>query len=136
MSRHRNIRKLNVAEIFEEEYEYEEEYGNENFEMTLKHKEQMEEGKIKVKSIIGQVEGITDKDIEETLWYYYFDTEKTINWLLDKAHKAQARKQKQSQKQAVSNNSQDNKGTNYAFFINPRPCINRESFCSIFPFKI
>ncbi|KAF0409678.1 P-loop containing nucleoside triphosphate hydrolase protein [Gigaspora margarita] len=109
MSRHRNIRKLNVAEIFEEEYEYEEEYGNENFEMTLKHKEQMEEGKIKVKSIIGQVEGITDKDIEETLWYYYFDTEKTINWLLDKAHKAQARKQKQSQKQAVSNNSQDNK---------------------------
>ncbi|RIB04351.1 hypothetical protein C2G38_687198 [Gigaspora rosea] len=109
MSRHRNIRKLNVAEIFEEEYEYEEEYGNENFEMTLKHKEQMEEGKIKVKSIIGQVEGITDKDIEETLWYYYFDTEKTINWLLDKAHKAQARKQKQSQKHTVSNNLQDNK---------------------------
>ncbi|CAG8580917.1 7997_t:CDS:10, partial [Dentiscutata heterogama] len=112
MSRHRNIRKLNVAEIFEEEYEYEEEYGGENFEMTLKHKKQMEEGKIKVKSVIGQVEGVTDKDIEDTLWYYYFDTEKTINWLLDKVHKAQSRKQKQSQKQAPSNNSQENKDPN------------------------
>ncbi|CAG8519580.1 14783_t:CDS:10 [Dentiscutata erythropus] len=108
MSRHRNIRKLNVAEIFEEEYEYEEEYGGENFEMTLKHKKQMEEGKTKIKSVIGQVEGITDKDIEDTLWYYYFDTEKTINWLLDKAHKAQSRKQKQ----APSNNSQENKDPN------------------------
>ncbi|CAG8603180.1 5788_t:CDS:2 [Scutellospora calospora] len=130
MSRHRNIRNIKVEDIFEEEYGFEEsgEYGDENFEMTLKHKAQMEEGKIKVKSVIGQLEGITDKDIEDTLWYYYFDTEKTINWLLDKIHKTQARKQKQSHKQAVSNNSQENKGDLsvlvflFLFHLN---CMNR-----------
>ncbi|CAG8730886.1 17318_t:CDS:2, partial [Racocetra persica] len=110
MSRHRNVRKLKVEEIFEEEYGYEDnEYGAENFEMTLKQKTQMEEGKIKVKSVIGQLEGVTDKDIEDTLWHYFFDTEQTINWLLDKVHKSQAKKQKRSQKQAASNNSQENK---------------------------
>ncbi|CAG8609156.1 17331_t:CDS:10, partial [Cetraspora pellucida] len=114
MSRHRNIRKLKVEEIFEEEYGYDEneDYGTGNFEMTLKQKTQMEEGKIKVKSVIGQVEGITDKDIEDALWHYYFDTEQTINWLLDQVHKSQARKQKRSQKQVTSNNSQENKDLN------------------------
>lgn len=35
-----------------------------------------------VRNVIGQVEGISDKDIENALWNYYYNTEDTIAYLL------------------------------------------------------
>jgi len=35
-----------------------------------------------VRYILGDTQGITESEINETLWYYYFDVEQTISWLL------------------------------------------------------
>lgn len=45
-------------------------------------KEQLDDGKTEVRGILG-TEGIvvTDAEIEESLWYYYYDVDKTVNYL-------------------------------------------------------
>lgn len=30
------------------------------------------------------IPGLTDENIQESLWYYYFDVEKTVNYILSK----------------------------------------------------
>lgn len=43
-------------------------------------------GTIAVRDALGQgVPGITDKDIQEALWHYYYDLDKSANYLLSKA---------------------------------------------------
>ena len=44
--------------------------------------EQMAEGTAQVRSILGPEVSITDKDIEASLWHYYYDIEKTVTYLL------------------------------------------------------
>lgn len=40
-------------------------------------------GTIAVRDALGDdVPGITDKNIQEALWHYYYDVEKTVNYLL------------------------------------------------------
>ncbi|CAG8466063.1 3937_t:CDS:10 [Ambispora gerdemannii] len=77
--------------VFEEEGYYDD-YGE--GEMTPKQTEQMKTGLQQVRQLIGVDTGITDAEIENSLWYYYFDTKETINWLLGKIHKSQAEKSK------------------------------------------
>ena len=33
----------------------------------------------------GDVPGISDKDIQEALWHYYYDVDKSVNYLLQKS---------------------------------------------------
>ncbi|RHZ72463.1 hypothetical protein Glove_242g84 [Diversispora epigaea] len=107
MSRHRTIRNMKVEDVFADEYYYDEN-GNgdddDEYSMTEVQKVQMKEGMKEVKSIIGQLDDINDEEIENTLWNYYFDVEKTISLLLDKVHKSQVRKQNNLQKKANSSN--------------------------------
>jgi hypothetical protein len=35
-----------------------------------------------VRRVLGNTPGIKDTEIKETLWYYYFDVEQTVSWLL------------------------------------------------------
>jgi hypothetical protein len=35
-----------------------------------------------VRQLLGDHHDIPDKEIRETLWYYYFDLEKSVAWLL------------------------------------------------------
>ena len=42
----------------------------------------MEKKLAEVRQILGEETGIRDSDIRETLWYYYFDVEASIAWLL------------------------------------------------------
>lgn len=35
-----------------------------------------------VRQLLGEQHDIPDKEVRETLWYYYFDLEKTVAWLL------------------------------------------------------
>jgi hypothetical protein len=42
----------------------------------------MDKGKELVRNVIGQIEEITDKDIEDALWNYYYNTEDAISYLL------------------------------------------------------
>lgn len=45
-------------------------------------KEQLHKGKIEVRSILGgEAILVTDAEIEESLWHYYYDVDKTVNYL-------------------------------------------------------
>jgi hypothetical protein len=49
--------------------------------------EQLETGLAQVRSVLGESSvQFSDKEIKETIWYYYFDTEKAIDWLLCKCN--------------------------------------------------
>ena len=42
----------------------------------------MQEGTAQVRSILGPEVAISDKDIQDSLWHYYYDIEKTVTYLL------------------------------------------------------
>lgn len=45
-------------------------------------KEQLHDGKTEVRSILGgEAIIVTDAEIEESLWHYYYDVDKTVNYL-------------------------------------------------------
>jgi elongation factor 1 alpha-like protein len=46
--------------------------------------DQLNVGLRKVREILGN-EVATDKEIQESLWYYFFDVEKTVNYILSNA---------------------------------------------------
>ncbi|PVV02515.1 hypothetical protein BB560_003028 [Smittium megazygosporum] len=76
MSRHRAIRNLD----FEEELYEEEEYDDYE-ERTDQDLVKLEQGLKSIKAKIGTATKIPDKEIKDTLWYYYFDQNKTIGYL-------------------------------------------------------
>lgn len=48
-------------------------------------KGQLHDSKTEVRSILrGEGMVVTDADIEESLWYYYYDVDKTVNYLRSK----------------------------------------------------
>jgi elongation factor 1 alpha-like protein len=60
---------------------YEEEYDEGQDELTGNDKDQMQEGTAKVKSLLGSEVSVTDKEIQEALWHYYYDVEKSVTYL-------------------------------------------------------
>lgn len=42
----------------------------------------MEARLLDVRCLLGDQHDIKDAEIRETLWYYYFDVEQTVAWLL------------------------------------------------------
>jgi hypothetical protein len=42
----------------------------------------MEARILEVRDLLGGQHDIDDIEIEETLWYYYFDVAQTVSWLL------------------------------------------------------
>lgn len=44
--------------------------------------ERLREGRLEVRQLLGPDFQKSDRDIEETLWYYYFDISKSVNYLL------------------------------------------------------
>ena len=44
--------------------------------------EQMEIGTASVRSILGPEVLVSDKDIQDSLWHYYYDVDKTVDYLL------------------------------------------------------
>jgi elongation factor 1 alpha-like protein len=50
--------------------------------MTGDDKKQMRESSVKVRdALLDEVPGITDVEIEESLWHYYFDVDKSVTYL-------------------------------------------------------
>lgn len=53
-------------------------------ELSSHDKQQLQDGTAKVRSILGSEAG-TDEEIQESLWHYYYDVEKTVNYILSMA---------------------------------------------------
>lgn len=89
MSKHR-IKSVGLDEDYDESYDddYEEDYGqtgqNVNGEngLTAEDREQLRIGTIQVRNDLGQSFSIlTDKEIQDTLWHYYYDIAKSTAYL-------------------------------------------------------
>ncbi len=42
----------------------------------------MRDGTVKVREALGPDIVVTDKEIQDSLWHYYYDVGKTVTWLL------------------------------------------------------
>ena len=87
MSRHKNIRGLNLDDELND-YDGDDGYYDEEpaeQQMSPADKARMANALRQTKNIIGEVPSLTDQKIEETLWYYYFDVERTVGYLLSES---------------------------------------------------
>ncbi|OLL26649.1 HBS1-like protein [Neolecta irregularis DAH-3] len=75
MSRHRAVRNLDVGDVLAESCE------DEHTEMTEEEAEQLENAYSQTCQTLDGT-GISEKEIKDALWYYYFDVHKAIDWLL------------------------------------------------------
>lgn len=48
----------------------------------LIHAEHLRQGVINVRAVLGPSVNVRDKDIEDSLWHYYYDEDRTVNYLL------------------------------------------------------
>jgi elongation factor 1 alpha-like protein len=60
---------------------YDEEYDEEQNELTEEDRIQMQEGTTRVKSVLGSQYSVTDKEIQDALWHYYYDVDKSVAYL-------------------------------------------------------
>ncbi|EPS41099.1 hypothetical protein H072_4950 [Dactylellina haptotyla CBS 200.50] len=97
MSRHKIIRTMNLADELDD-YDGEEDYYEEEDQgMSPEDKAKMVDGLRRVREVLGDdVPSLTNERIEETLWYYYFDVEKSITYLLNQAGTTEKKKQKKA----------------------------------------
>lgn len=76
--------------------------ASENCSLTVK--EQMRLGTIAARDVLGQdVPGLTDRAIQEALWHYYYDVEKSVGYLLQsKMPKQETNKNKKAKGGSLS----------------------------------
>ncbi|EWC46452.1 hypothetical protein DRE_04395 [Drechslerella stenobrocha 248] len=96
MSRHKNVRTMNLAdELDDYDGDYYEDGESEG--ISPEDKAKIADGLRRVREVIGDdIPLITDDKIEETLWYYYFDIERSITYLLNQAGMTATKKQKKT----------------------------------------
>ncbi|KAF2149357.1 hypothetical protein K461DRAFT_270960 [Myriangium duriaei CBS 260.36] len=91
MSGHRRVKNVGYDDDdFEDDYdEYDEYEGGEagtadaggQDDMTAEDREQLRQGTVEVKAALGNSSQISDLAIQEALWHYWFDVDKTIIYL-------------------------------------------------------
>jgi hypothetical protein len=80
----RRVKSLAADEDDGYDDDYEDQYEDEDagVEMTDEDHEQMRIGTAKVRKILGPAfSSLAAKDIEEALWHYYYDVDKSVNYL-------------------------------------------------------
>ena len=92
-------RRVKDVDYDEEEEEYYDDGDDESYyaepaataapAMSAEDQASMREGVAAVREVLGgdgtEGAGVTTKEIEESLWYYYFDVEKTVAYLLSES---------------------------------------------------
>jgi elongation factor 1 alpha-like protein len=75
-----STRRVKALE-YDEDDVYEDEYEDEQDELTEDDKIQLQEGTAKVKSLLSDSIAVTDKEIQDALWHYYYDIDKSVTYL-------------------------------------------------------
>ncbi|KAL7269851.1 hypothetical protein RUND412_007465 [Rhizina undulata] len=98
MSRHKLVRNLDLSEELADYDEY-----DDDDELNEEDERALAEGLKTAREILGSdIKGLTDDVIKESLWYYYFDVAKTINYLLNKYTKPAPAPKKKAEKKPES----------------------------------
>ncbi|KAG0044246.1 HBS1-like protein [Gryganskiella cystojenkinii] len=86
MSRHRNVRNLDIDDVLDDGYD-ENDYAEEQT-MTTEEQAQMTDATEEVKTMLGGAK-VSIKEIQDALWYYYFDVDQAAVYLIDGLAKKQ-----------------------------------------------
>ncbi|KAG0200265.1 HBS1-like protein [Mortierella sp. GBA30] len=86
MSRHRNVRNLDLDDVMDDGYD-EDDYIEEQA-MTAEEQAQMAEATEEVLSMLSGAK-VSMKEIQDALWYYYFDVDQAAVYLIDELAKKQ-----------------------------------------------
>ncbi|ORZ18623.1 hypothetical protein BCR42DRAFT_307275, partial [Absidia repens] len=103
MSRHRAVRNLDLEDVLDEDQIENDDYDENQLDESQLSNEDLdalEEGLDYVYGVIGTDIPLTDIEIKEALWYYYFDKDETVNWALEKVATIKAEQDKQKAKDA------------------------------------
>lgn len=80
-----STRRVKTLDYDEDDLDYsEEEYDevdNDQEELSPEDKEQLRLGTIEVRRILGSAYQISESEIHDALWNFYYDTVKTVNQL-------------------------------------------------------
>ncbi|KIJ56595.1 hypothetical protein M422DRAFT_22749 [Sphaerobolus stellatus SS14] len=97
MSRHRFVKNINVQDELEDDALSD---GGED-DIPPEYQEQLETAIAQVRSIVGSESssGISDKEIRDATWEYYFDVDKTVDWLLEEQNKRAAIRERKAAKE-------------------------------------
>lgn len=92
MSRHKLVKALDLDEELDDfDGGADSDYGD---EVGAEDKEHLRLGTAKVRDVLGPEVSITDTEIEDSLWHYYYDIDKTVNYLLSQRTNSQTPKKK------------------------------------------
>ncbi|KAI9488308.1 HBS1 N-terminus-domain-containing protein [Zychaea mexicana] len=98
MSRHRAVRNLDIDDVLEED-DYADDYDENELDegdLSAEDRANLADGLAHVLSVVGEDIPVSDMEIKEALWYYYFDREETINWAVENCReKGRGRKAKE-----------------------------------------
>ncbi|GJJ74621.1 elongation factor 1 alpha-like protein [Entomortierella parvispora] len=86
MSRHRNVRNLDIDDVMDDGYD-EDDYAEEQ-PMSAEDQAQMDDATEEVKAILAGSK-ISVKEIQDALWHYYFDVDQTVAYLVEELAKKQ-----------------------------------------------
>ncbi|KAI9873272.1 MAG: Hsp70 suppressor, GTPase facilitates ribosomal subunit dissociation [Pleopsidium flavum] len=90
MSRHKLVKTMDLEDEMDDfdggdDYDYNAGVDVDGEEdLSAEDKEQLRDGTIKVRDALGSDIVVTDKEIQDSLWHYYYDIGKTITWILSK----------------------------------------------------
>ncbi|KAF3018497.1 Hsp70 suppressor, GTPase facilitates ribosomal subunit dissociation [Neopestalotiopsis sp. 37M] len=131
MSRHQAYRNYDYENDLDEFDGGEDEYGGEEEEaLSAEDKEQMEAGTAEIRSILGpQASKVTTAQIQEALWHYYYDVDKSVTYLITKfidppAPKAAKSAPVKNKEPAVMMNSRSSNRPSFAGFFHDMPWLN------------
>ncbi|MCJ1478359.1 Hsp70 suppressor, GTPase facilitates ribosomal subunit dissociation [Lambiella insularis] len=102
MSRHKLVKNMNLDDELDDfdgggTYDEDKDGAGEE-ELSPEDKAQLQEGTAQVRSILGPEVAVTDKDIQDSLWHYYYDIEKTVTYLLNQQSEPQPKSKKSGTK--------------------------------------
>ncbi|KAL8688355.1 MAG: hypothetical protein Q9218_005715 [Villophora microphyllina] len=97
MSRHKLVKTMDLDDELDD---YDGADYDDDFDAT--DEPRLRQGVLDVRAVLGPSVNVRDNDIEDSLWHYYYDVEKTVNYLLQQQAPAQIKKSAK-QNQASSN---------------------------------
>ncbi|KAI0952558.1 hypothetical protein AcV7_008317 [Taiwanofungus camphoratus] len=91
MSRHRYVKNIDIHEELDDDA-----ISDGGDDLSPEDHERMQDGLEQVRATLGSEEhsGISDHDIQDALYYYEFDIQQSINWLLEDQERKNVAKQR------------------------------------------
>ncbi|KAL8731723.1 MAG: hypothetical protein Q9181_004191 [Wetmoreana brouardii] len=87
MSRHKLVKTMNLHDELDD---YDGADYDDDFDAA--DESRLQQGVLEVRAVLGPSVDVSNKDIEDSLWHFYYDVDKTVNYLLQQQAPAQPKK--------------------------------------------